>query len=69
MVNDGGKKEFDDLLKAYASLDESAETLIRTLKRIPANARHKLIAELRNLEKRRLELLDQMDDLKSSGCN
>jgi hypothetical protein len=64
MANSQYKKEFDSLLKTYVSLDDSAETMIRQLKKTPnAETRSKIIAELRSLEKRRLELLEQMDDL------
>jgi hypothetical protein len=64
MANDGYKKAFDGILKSYVSLDESAETIVRQLKKTPnTDTRGKLIQELRNLEKRRLELLDQMDNL------
>ena len=67
MVSNGYKKAFDGLLKTYVSLDESAETIVRQLKKIPnTDTRGKLIQELRNLEKRRLELLDKMDNLAKS---
>ena len=62
MANDGYKKAFDDLLETYVSLDESAETTVSQLKKIAnAEGRSKLIRELRNLDMKRLELLDQMD--------
>lgn len=64
MANDGYKKAFDGLLKSYLSLDDSAETIVRQLKKTPnPDNRSKIIAELRNLEKKRLELLNQMDSL------
>ena len=67
MVSIGYKKAFDGLLKTYVSLDESAETIVRQLKKIPnTDTRGKLIQELRNLEKKRLGLLDQMDNLAKS---
>ena len=67
MANDGYKKAFDGLLNTYASLDESAGTIIRQLKKTAnAELRIKLVRELRNLEKRRLELLDQLDGLAKS---
>jgi hypothetical protein len=58
------KRVFDDLLEDYAALDESADIIVRQLRKIsnPDN-RRKIIKELRNLEKKRLELLGQMDDL------
>jgi hypothetical protein len=63
MASDGNKKAFDDLLETYVSLDDSAETIVRMLKKTPkSESRSKIIAELRNLEKKRLELLDQMDN-------
>ena len=61
------KKAFTDLLETYVSLDESAETIVRQLKKTAnAELRVKLVQELRNLEKRRLELLDQLDGLAKS---
>jgi hypothetical protein len=67
MPNDGHKKAFDALLEAYVGLDDSAETIVRQLKKTPnADTRSELITELRNLETRRLELLDQMHDLAKS---
>ena len=67
MAKNGYKKAFDGLLNTYASLDESAGTIVRQLKKTSkAESRSKIIAELRNLEKRRLELLDQLDGLAKS---
>ena len=67
MANDGYKKAFDGLLNTYVSLDESAGTIVRNLMRSSnPDARSKLVRELRNLEKKRLELLDQMDNLAKS---
>jgi hypothetical protein len=67
MANDGKKKAFDGLLETYHSLDDSAETIVRQLKKTPnADTRGKLVRELRNLDKKRLELLDQMDNLAKS---
>jgi hypothetical protein len=64
MANDGDKKAFDSLMETYLSLGESAEIIVRQLKKTPKpESRSKNIAELRNLEKKRLELLDQMYDL------
>jgi hypothetical protein len=66
MANDG-KKAFNGLLETYVSLDESAETIVRMLKKTPkSESRSKIIAELRNLDKKRLEILDQMDNLAKS---
>jgi hypothetical protein len=63
MASDGYKKAFDGLLETYVSLDDSAETIVRELKKTNAETRHKLIQELRSLEMKRLELLGQMYDL------
>ena len=66
MVNDE-KRVFDGLLEEYVDLGESFDTLVRLLKKTPSpEIRSKLIQELRNLEKKRLELLDQMDSLGKS---
>jgi hypothetical protein len=67
MAHDAYRKAFDDFLEGNQSLDESAETIVRQLKRTPKpESRSKLVRELRNLEKMRLELLDQMDNLAKS---
>ena len=67
MPGDGYKKAFDGLLNTYVSLDESAGTIVLQLKKTSKpESRSKIIAELRNLEKKRLELLDQMDGLSKS---
>jgi hypothetical protein len=61
-------KAFDGLLEAYVSLDVSAETIVRQLRKTPnPDTRGKLVAELRNLETKRIELLDQMDNLRKSA--
>jgi len=66
MANDD-KKAFDGLLNTYVSLDESAGTIVRQLKKTPKpESCSKNIAELRSLEKKRLELLDRMDNLAKS---
>ena len=66
MVNDE-KRVFDDLLDDYAVLDESADTVVRQLRKISnLDSRRKIIKELRNLENRRREFLDQMDNLAKS---
>ena len=63
MANDD-KRVFDDLLEDYAALDESADIVVWGLRKISnPDSRRKIIKELRNLENRRLEFLDQMDDL------
>ena len=66
MANDG-KREFDVLLNDYAALDESADIIFRQLRKISnSDGRRKNVKELRNIENRRLELLDQMDGLSKS---
>jgi len=66
MVNNR-QKVFDGLLQDYAALDESADIVVRQLRKISnPDSRRKIIKELRNLENRRLELLDQMDGLAKS---
>jgi CHASE3 domain sensor protein len=66
MPNDD-KRAFDGLLEDYTALDESADTVVRQLKKTPnPDNRRKIIKELRNLENKRLELLDQMDSLGKS---
>jgi hypothetical protein len=67
MASDGYKKAFDSLLETYLSLHESAETIVRNLKKpLKSEVRSKLVRELRNLEKERLELLDKKDNLAKS---
>ena len=67
MANDGNKLVFDDLLKTYLSLGDSAGAIVRKLKKTPnADTRSKLVRELRGLDRKRLELLDQIDDLAKS---
>jgi hypothetical protein len=67
MANIGYRKAFDGLLETYISLDGSAETIIRQFKKTPnADTHTKLVPELRNLDKKRLELLDQIDHLAKS---
>jgi hypothetical protein len=66
MASDG-KKAFDRLLKTYLSLGDSAGTIVRQLKKTSnAISRRKIVGELRNLDMKRLELLDQMDNLAKS---
>src|SRR5258705_13680837 len=66
MASDG-KRAFDRLLKTYLSLGDSARTLVRQLKKTSnAISRRKMVGELRNLDMKRLELLDQMDNLANS---
>ena len=66
MINDE-KRVFDGLLEDYTALEESADIIVRQLRKIsnPDN-RRKIVKELRNLENRRLELLNEMDSLGKS---
>ena len=67
MEVDRYQKAFADLLLTYVSLDGSVETIVRQLMKTPnLELRSKLVRELRNLESRRLELLDQMENLAKS---
>jgi|HubBroStandDraft_6_1064221.scaffolds.fasta_scaffold982586_1 hypothetical protein len=64
MANDEYKEAFDGLLETYWSLSESAGTIVRNLKKTPnRDIRRKLVQELRSLDKKRIELLDQMENL------
>jgi hypothetical protein len=68
MANDSYKRAFDDLLETYIYLGGSAEMIVRNLKKTSnVETRSKLIAELRSLDKKRLEILEQMDDLAKSA--
>jgi len=64
MTNNQLKKEIDGLLQTYVDLGDNAPVIVRQLKK-PRNAsvRGKLIRELRNLDKKRTELLNQIDVL------
>jgi hypothetical protein len=67
MVSNEYKKAFDGLLETYLSLGDSAGTIGRTLRKTPhADTRRKLVAELRSLDKKRRDLLDEMDNLAKS---
>jgi len=67
MANNEYKKAFDDLFETYLSLSESAGTIVHNMKKTPkADVRSKLVQELRNLDKKRLELLDQIENLAKS---
>ena len=64
MTNDEYKKAIDRLLKTYSSLADDAEHIVSKLKKISnTDIRSKLTAELRSLDRKRLELLDQVDAL------
>jgi hypothetical protein len=64
MKNDQLKKEIDGLLQTYLDLGDNAVIIVRQLKKTSnADFRRKLIGELRNADKKRSELLDQIDAL------
>ncbi|MGB2589627.1 MAG: hypothetical protein WBG02_01790 [Candidatus Acidiferrum sp.] len=64
MTNDQLKKEIDGLLQTYLDLGDGAAIIVRELKKTPnADVRAKLIGELRNTDKKRIELLNQIDAL------
>ena len=64
MTNDQLKNEIDELLHAYLDLGDNAAIIVRELKKTPnADVRGKLIGELRNTDKKRIELLNQIDAL------
>jgi hypothetical protein len=59
---------FDGLLENYWSLSATAGTIVRNLKKTQnADIRRKLVQELQSLDKKRAELLDQMDNLAKSA--
>ena len=67
MANDGYAKTFDGLLKIYLFCGDNAGTIVRRLKKTPnAATRSKFVGELRTLDKKRLELRDQMDNVANS---
>jgi len=64
MAIEGYKKAFESLLETYVSLGDSADTIVHFLKKTAnIETRSKLNAELRSLDKKRLEILDQLDGL------
>jgi hypothetical protein len=67
MAIEGYKKAFEGLLETYVSLGDSAYTIVRFLKKTDnADTHSKLVAECRSLDKKRLDLLDQIDNLAKS---
>jgi len=54
-------RDFDGLLQSYVSLADNRAIVRKLQKTGDADTRSKLIAELRILDKQRLDLLDQMD--------
>lgn len=64
MTNSQLESEIDGLLQKYADLGDYAAVIVRQLRKIPkADTRTKLIGELRNIDGKRIELLNQIDDL------
>jgi hypothetical protein len=64
MAIEGYKKALESLLETYVSLGDSADTVVRFLKKkANVETRSKLIAELRSLDQKCLEILDQLDGL------
>jgi hypothetical protein len=64
MTHNGYRSTSDGFLTDYLSLDESAGTIIRQLKKtLKPDTRRKLVRELLNLDKKQLEILDKMDRL------
>jgi hypothetical protein len=60
-------KATDGLLTTYLSLANDGGTIVRRLRKTPrTDARSKLVVELRSLDRKRMELLDQLDDLLKS---
>jgi hypothetical protein len=67
MKNDAYTKNVDALWQTYLSLFPHAETIVRRVRKTAStDTRIKLIAELRSLEMKRLDLLDQIDDMAKS---
>ena len=66
-MRNNNDKAMDGLLTTYLSLANDAGTIVRRLRKTPrADARSKLVVELRSLDRKRMELLDQLDDLLKS---
>jgi len=64
MRNDQLKTKLDGLSNDYLALEDNAAVIVRQLKKTPrADIRSKLIGELRNIDKKRIEILNQIDDL------
>ena len=56
-----------ELSNNYLAFEDNAVVLVRQLKKtIKADVRNKLIGELRNIEKKRLDLLKEIEDLTTS---
>ena len=64
MTNDQLENEFDEALQGYLDLGESAAIIVREMKKTPnPEVRRKLTYELRNADKKRIEILNQIDGL------
>jgi ribosomal protein L14 len=64
MRKDQLKREIDGLLQTYLDLGDNAAIIVREVKKTAnADVRGKLIGELRNTDKKRIELLNQIDAL------
>jgi hypothetical protein len=64
MTNGQLKREIGGLFQTYLDLGGNAAILVRQMKKTPSvGLRNKLIGELRNIDKKRMDLLNQIDDL------
>lgn len=64
MTNAHLENEFDEALQRYLDLGESAAIIVREMKKTPnSEVRRKLTHELRNADKKRIEILNQIDGL------
>jgi len=64
MTNDQLENEFDEALQRYLDLGESAAIIVREMKKTSnPEIRKKLTPELRNADKKRIEILNQIDGL------
>jgi len=64
MTHDQLGNEFDEALQRYLDLGESAAIIVREMKKTPnPEVRRKLTHELRNADKKRIEILNQIDGL------
>jgi len=61
MTHDQLGNEFDEALQRYLDLGESAAIIVREMKKTPnSEVRRKLTHELRNADKKRIEILNQI---------
>jgi hypothetical protein len=64
MTNDQLENEFDEALQRYLDLGESVAIIVREMKKTSnPEIRRKLTHELRNADKKRIEILNQTDGL------